>query len=1382
MKLYSRYCPLWCLSAILFFTGGTYFPAQATLYTHIPVFTEEFACTNGRMRIPIHVDTDGKAYPDAWPVTGGIPLPNGSLERPEDVCLRNAANEQTPVQTRALAWWPEKKSVKWLEVQFLIRKGETNPVYFLEWGKGVSVDRREPIAIREDADGFDVDAGVLQARVSKKRGSLLESVRVRSAGGEWEALAGPAGFYATLRDIEGDRSGKYSTLRDTRPEVSVERRGPVSVTFLIRAWHQDERGNRTFPLDARLTFYRDQPRVNIFHTFYVSENPAITVFPAIGLEIPAAIHGTGTLGLDRETVSLPGAPLCIWQDSAEVPVYPKCNQFAPFCKVFAPMPAGPDAAAVKKGVKADGWIRVADGNRAMTVTLRRLWQEFPKGFSLTKENVLRVEFWPEIKPDPMCFRRIDQRFPEDYEEFKNGPGQKQRGYEYNMRVYHRTMTKEREFSASAFGKGKSHELWLDFSDAAVPAAALGAAAERPLLPFVTPAWNRYTGTLGVFHPEDRVNFPKIEAAWERVWDTLRAHQQEWFNWYGMFNWGDFQTYYLKDDDRWDNYDTKYGWRNGGMDIPYSIFLWYLRSGQRKYFDLAEIHALHMIDVDSRHPRAWSDERILPRGWGGAGTSRYNLEHWGTGGGLDPEHCFTHSIQIYWLVTGNTYARDMLLDVAGNYYRREKAFNKQKLSGQSIHYHGRETDMPSRLAASAYENDPLDPRWREMLDFHLANQAEGLRSMCVEKGILREKCNSLDIGPFYYNYYKVPALNYLLSVRDCPELAAAFRQGCPLRLDEAGGGLTYALLYEMTGNINYAKFAARQAAFGGSSNSQQNATLEKTAVSTELLGGPWSTYPGLLEAVVKSGVQPHPEQYDDRELNYYPLAQAGDPNPDPSTSRSFEPVDLRELYNGSGDTNDGTLPPAVVNRPNDDILKGPIKFDFGPTSLLAPGSLPVTSESFYPAAFGAGKGLTALPFGAMAWFNGVPFALMPTSTNAGRNLLVVDDNGAYQAPVNLKAKRLCFLTGVSFASDPFHEGAGAVIEVRYADGTTQTQELVNMVHYQALAFKRLYFDRVYFAGRPNTFNISVVGVETSGKMVSFVTIRDTGRKARLCVFAVTTELAEPQSRPWAFEELVDKAGKEPVRFSRKVPNGLYQAALTFEMDQPLGSPLDVFIQDNLVVNHAVPVARTTYEAPVEVTDETLSVELRPGEIHHKARSVEGCVRLHAVRAARLDAPSWFPVARRESASRPLAYGWRLRGERCIMRDMAPGAALMAKTGTTNEEALLNWDASYIDKNGIGRVEFLVDLPNGDYELDLALLATPWGACKVALDVEGTRHEAQLTVFKSSGTWINKPEPCRFHTRVTVKDGQLNLVVALPPKEVRSAFDDCGIASLRIRKTD
>jgi exo-rhamnogalacturonan lyase-like protein len=1346
-------------------------------YKPIPVFTEEFIRKDGLTQIPLHVDTGDKKYADNWTVSGGVPIPKGELVSEKNVRVLNAQKKEIPFQVRPLAWWEAKKSIKWLEVQFTIQKDEIDPVYYLEYGKNVKPEKFNAIKVTDNDDYIEINTGSLSARISKKRGSLIESIII---GKNDEVLKKPISSYIKLRDIEGDRSGLYSTIKDVSNKKSlvfIEQQGPETVTVLIKAWHVSDSGKRTFPVDVRLTFFRDQPRIKIFHTFYISENPAIVLIPTMGIDIPLNFSGKASAGVDGKDIPL-GNDFSLWQDSSEIPTYPKCNQFKPFCKIFE---NDRKSSLLFSGKKTDGWIRIIGNQEALTVTMRRMWEEFPKGFQYHNGD-LKVEFWPEIKPQPMDFRRIDQRFPDDYQLFKKDESKKIRGYYYNMKVYHRQMYKRKELNGSALGRAKSHELWLDFSSHNKKAKDLAFSAKRPLIPFVTPAWNRFTNVLGVFHPEDTANFPKTEKSWETSWDTLIAHQTKWQNWYGMYNWGDFQTNYKgATEDRWGYYNTKYSWTNGGKDIPYSIFLWYLRSGKRKYFDLAEIASLQLIDVSCKHPRAWSDERLLPKDWSGAGSSRYDKNHWGSGGGLDTEHTFSHSVQMNWLLTGNTHTRDLMMEWAGHFYNNEKIFNRRKM-GQATHYHDRSEDMCSKLAANAYENDPLDPRWQEMLDSYIKGFSCAFKSMYLDKsGKPMRSCNKNKVITFYYTLYKVQALNYLLTVKDYPELVKACKHGIPLRYaDESGGGLSFYLLYLMTGNVNYAKFAARQSTRYGSLNSIN----KNTRLMMGIMGGEWATFPGLLECVVKADLKLHPEEYDQRELNYYPLAEKGSDNKWDIAKEKYASINLSSVFNSYAGSEQGTIPNLNTKETNEDPSKGTVVFDFGMPSRHASGTLPVSKSTHYPATSNVKKGFSALPFGARALFNNIPFSLPTYKANDSRGVLIVEDGKSYTVSVgSIKTEKLFLLTGVSLAEDPFHKGVGAIVSIKYKDGETEKFNLINMVHYQFKSFLRLYFSREFYAGRLNDFSISVVGFPTKGKAIESVTIGDAGKKARLAIFAMTAELKEANSRKPVISENINTKSKDKIIYKKELPNGLYNIVVDFSMSTPLGSPLDIFLQNQLVVNHAVPVARTVYEFPVEVTDGTLRLELLPGEIHHKARSKEAEINLHAVHIYPLKKRGIIQPVKATKGAAKLRYGWRLRGERAVIHDIL-GSAYKDKENRKNSEKLLTWDAGYLDKYGIGKAEFIVDLPNGEYEVDATLMIQVFGdagsTSEVKVNIEGESELVTLPQFKVIGFRKSTPQHTVYRKKVTVKDGQLNIIISLPKKEERKNTDSCGISALTIRE--
>ena len=642
-------------------------------WQQIPVFTAEFFRTSGVTRIPLRVDTGELAYPPGFPVSGGVPVPRGELASLAHARVLDPATREIPSQLRALAFWPDM-SVKWLLVEFRLCGTVPNPVCFLEYGREVEASVfAAPIGLVEDKDRLVVDTGTLKAEIGRRTGSLIDRLWVDSnRNGTYEtsesALAAPVESYVHLRDALGDRDGLYSTLADLKSEYTVEKAGSEEVTVLVKAWHVDKGGRRSCPVDVRLTFYRGRDDVRIYHTFHVSEDGNSITFPSFGLRLPTGAVERFNAGVDGEPVSATGRSFSLYQDSLDSYWYPTMDQFDPHCVVSV------NGESMQEGDKCDGWVHLVRANRGVTVSLVEAWQNYPKAFTYAT-GVLTMELWPYARDEPMCFRRFDQSLPPHYTVFQQGESRHLRGFEYELRCYRNRTEDWERMCGTGFGLAKSHDIMVSFAektagdDDGADAARL---AFRPLMPFVSGAWNSFTGAAGLFHPEDRLNFPRFEASWDKHVEALKKHQREWFNWYGLWHWGDFQSYYKGPGDRWGegrwtNFDSKYGWRNGGMGIPFGFTLRYLRSGRREAWDMARQIVVKHMDVSSSHPRAWEEGRLVSHEqmnharfpWVGGGV-RYNSDGWGTiGYGYDSQHTWLIGIAQYFYLTGNYRARDVI---------------------------------------------------------------------------------------------------------------------------------------------------------------------------------------------------------------------------------------------------------------------------------------------------------------------------------------------------------------------------------------------------------------------------------------------------------------------------------------------------------------------------------------------------------------------------------------------------------------------------------------------------------------------------------------------------------------------------------------------------
>ncbi len=114
------------------------------------------------------------------PVTSGIPLPKGELNDIDQVRLLRDGRE-VPAQFRAAGVWRPGGSVRWLLVDFQASLApEEEQKYVLEYGQGVARTARPstPVRVEDRDDALAVNTGPAAFRISKRRFSLFEEVRL----------------------------------------------------------------------------------------------------------------------------------------------------------------------------------------------------------------------------------------------------------------------------------------------------------------------------------------------------------------------------------------------------------------------------------------------------------------------------------------------------------------------------------------------------------------------------------------------------------------------------------------------------------------------------------------------------------------------------------------------------------------------------------------------------------------------------------------------------------------------------------------------------------------------------------------------------------------------------------------------------------------------------------------------------------------------------------------------------------------------------------------------------------------------------------------------------------------------------------------------------
>jgi len=214
--------------------------------------------------IPLTVVNQRFLPAEHWPMSVGVPFPQGELRSPEDVHLTDPKGRPARCQTRALVPWPDG-TVKWNLITFQADLGPNErAIYTLHRGRGPEVPGG--IVISKGAGSIKVDTGPLQVKIPTRRFALFDQVAMGR-----KTVIDPR---CTCDILTADDSGtEYRASQFSSWSFRITERGPVRAIIEAVGKHAAEDG-RTF-LDARLWwyFFADSPLVEVWYQFINREEP-----------------------------------------------------------------------------------------------------------------------------------------------------------------------------------------------------------------------------------------------------------------------------------------------------------------------------------------------------------------------------------------------------------------------------------------------------------------------------------------------------------------------------------------------------------------------------------------------------------------------------------------------------------------------------------------------------------------------------------------------------------------------------------------------------------------------------------------------------------------------------------------------------------------------------------------------------------------------------------------------------------------------------------------------------------------------------------------------------------------------------------------------------
>lgn len=564
------------------------------------------------------------------PITLGIPFPKGALNSVDHIRLLTSDGMEIPCQTTEVSTWdPIDDSIKWVWVFFF---SEETTDYVLEYGKGVVPMRPTEKIISANnmrpTGGIEVNTGAISFTIHKKGDGFLDEVFLDSNNdgefSEKELIASSPGSHRgsffDLLDDAGIDSSKAFVHEVFREKGS----GPMHSIFRIEGTYTYSReDNNISPFTIWLHAYAGKSYIKVLHTMtytgvpdkhkiqegehaniatqnkkIISENTADDKgwtqpndqIAGIGLQLKYHLDNNSLVSMPLQEgswkndgaptalqeISLDGSPVQLLQRGPAKKSPPtlrdvylnqlpknsdednKLNE-----EFQATVTLGEDDVA--KSQRAKGWLNVTDGKRGIGVGIRNFMKEYPKGIKVAPAtNILLGSIWPE-ENGPMSFER------------------------------HHTAMDGGMLSNFAQGITKTTEFIYYFHDNKNDVAEkMEYVVESPVA-HTTPEWYTNSKVYGNMAPASSKHI-EFENALQYKYQWW-AYNQKNQPWYGMFNYGDGKTYYYNG--HWVQ------WTNNEPTVDFMLWTNFMRTGDPKYFELAQAMSRHTMDVDNVH---WPKKR------------------------------------------------------------------------------------------------------------------------------------------------------------------------------------------------------------------------------------------------------------------------------------------------------------------------------------------------------------------------------------------------------------------------------------------------------------------------------------------------------------------------------------------------------------------------------------------------------------------------------------------------------------------------------------------------------------------------------------------------------------------------------------------------------
>jgi hypothetical protein len=598
------------------------------------------------LNVPIIIEDNDNIGRKDEPVRLGVPIPKAKLFDIEKIQLVSSDGKSLQCQCQPLSYWNDQ-SIKWILLDFIIdlEVGQRTTLFLRRIEKTYrpsSTIQEKIIKIDESKDIITVDTGTLQFAIFKRQFAKFESILVNKKN-----LVMGGGFNLTMTDRQGKehvpnmnyivvdhKQGGLRSLVLIEGEISTL---PDKKMIQVRAYLHFFAGSGLVKVDI---WIRNQHAALHPKGMWDLGDPGSIFFQDLSLSIMPSSEifclecCTGSDNIKDSDKQLNWT---IYQDSSGGDNWNSTNHINHLGKASRSF-QGFRLYKHKQHNQSNNYQLVEEGKRALPYmklctksgwlcgTIENFWQNFPKSLQF-KDGKLRFGLFP-----------MEDRG----------------GFELQG------------------GEQKRHSIYLDFGEADKPMSILQ--IQRPIHVYVAPEWIEKSKAIPFFAAGPEVDDLKYTEYVAQAIEGEHSffNKREVIDEYGWRNFGDIYA---------DHEAVKHTGENGFIshfnnqyDFNCGAFLHFLRTGDRRWRDLAIDGVMHAMDIDIyhtdkdkaayNHGMFWHTEHYTDAQTCTHRTySRKNIDNGCCGGGPSNEHIYTSSLLLYYYLTGDRLAGETLIEIA-----------------------------------------------------------------------------------------------------------------------------------------------------------------------------------------------------------------------------------------------------------------------------------------------------------------------------------------------------------------------------------------------------------------------------------------------------------------------------------------------------------------------------------------------------------------------------------------------------------------------------------------------------------------------------------------------------------------------------------------------